>query len=49
MVSRILAYAAGRSNAGGSTWYGNVKAASLMARDVFQAIGNQEVSSPAAA
>lgn len=49
MVSRILAYAAGRFNAGGSTWYGNAKATQVMAKDVFQAISNQEVSSPAAA
>jgi hypothetical protein len=48
-VSRLLAYAAGQSNAGGSSWYGNVKADQVMAKDVFQAISNQEASSPAGA
>jgi hypothetical protein len=45
-VSQILAYAAGQSSAGGGTWYGNVKANQVMAKDVFQAISNQEASSP---
>jgi hypothetical protein len=48
-VSQILAYAAGQSNVGGSSWYGNVKATQVMAVGVFQAISNQEVSSPATA
>jgi hypothetical protein len=46
-VSQILAYAAGQSNVGGSSWYGNVKATQVMAVGVFQAISNQEASSPA--
>ncbi len=46
-VSQILAFAAGQSNAGGSSWYGNVKEDQVMAKDVFQAISNQEASSPA--
>jgi Concanavalin A-like lectin/glucanases superfamily/F5/8 type C domain len=46
-VSQILAYAAGQSSVGGSSWYGNVKADQVLAKDVFQAISSQEVSSPA--
>ena len=45
-VSQILAYAAGQSNVGGSSWYGNVKTDQVMAKDVFQAISNQEAASP---
>lgn len=48
-VSQALGYAAGQSNVGGSTWYGNVKASQVMAVDVFQAISSQEASSPATA
>jgi hypothetical protein len=44
-VSQILDYAANQSNSGGSSWYGNVKATQVMAKDVFQAISNQAVSS----
>lgn len=35
-VSQILAYAAGQSNAGGSSWYGNVKADQVMASGIFR-------------
>jgi hypothetical protein len=45
-VSQILGFAAGQSNAGGSTWYGNIKAKQVLAKDTFQAISNQVVSSP---
>ena len=45
-VSQILDYAASQSNAGGSSWYGNVKAKQVLAKDTFQAISNQAVSSP---
>jgi hypothetical protein len=45
-VSQILSYAANQSNPGGSTWYGNVKATQIMAKDVLQAISNQAASSP---
>jgi hypothetical protein len=40
-VSQILAYAAGKSNAGGSMWYGNVKTTQELAKDVFDAINNE--------
>ena len=40
-VSALLASAASQSNAGGSIWYGNVKATQVMAKDVFDAINNQ--------
>lgn len=39
-VSQMLAYAASQSNAGGSTWYGNVKATQQLAKDAFDAINN---------
>jgi len=45
-VSQILDYAASQSNAGGSSWYGNVKAKEVMAKDTFQAISSQAASSP---
>ena len=34
-VLQILAYAAGKSNAGGSVWYGNVKPTQELAKNVF--------------
>jgi len=40
-VSQMLAYAASQSNAGGSTWYGNVKATQELAKNAFDAINNQ--------
>jgi len=40
-VSQMLAYAAGKSNVGGSTWYGNVKATQGLAKDAFDAIDNE--------
>ena len=40
-VSQMLAYAASQSNAGGSTWYGQVKATQVLAKDAFDAINNQ--------
>jgi hypothetical protein len=39
-VSQMLVYAASQSNAGGSTWYGNVKATQGLAKDAFDAINN---------
>lgn len=39
-VSQILAYAASQSNAGGSTWYGQVKATQELAKNTFDAINN---------
>jgi hypothetical protein len=45
-VSQILDYAAGQSNASGSSWYGNVKTKQVLAKDAFQAISNLAVSSP---
>ena len=39
-VSQILSYAAGQSNAGGSTWYGNVKSTQEPAKDTLDAINN---------
>jgi hypothetical protein len=40
-VSQMLAYAGSQSNTGGSTWYGNVKATQVLAKDAFDAINNQ--------
>jgi hypothetical protein len=45
-VSQILAYAASQSNVGGSTWYGNVKANQVKAKNVFDAINNQVAFAP---
>jgi hypothetical protein len=39
-VSQLLAYAASQSNAGGGTWYANVKATQGLAKDAFDAINN---------
>src|SRR3954447_4811026 len=40
-VSQLLTQAASQSNAGGSTWYANVKATQGLAKDTFDAINNQ--------
>jgi len=45
-VSQTLAYAASQSNAGGSIWYGNVKATQVLAKDAFDAINNQVALAP---
>jgi hypothetical protein len=45
-VNQMLSYAAGQSNAGGSTWYANVKATQQLAKDAFDAINNQVASAP---
>jgi hypothetical protein len=40
-VLQILSYAAGKSNTGGSNWYGQVKATQGLAKDTFDAINNE--------
>jgi len=45
-VSQILSYAASQSNAGGSTWYGNVKSTQELAKDTFDAINNKVAFAP---
>ena len=40
-VSQLLTYAAGQSNVGGSSWYGNVKATQELAKNTFDEINNQ--------
>ncbi len=45
-VSAMLSYAASQSNAGGSTWYGNVKATQELAKNAFDAINNQVAFAP---
>jgi len=45
-VLGILSYAASQSNVGGTTWYGNVKATQVLAKDAFDAINNQVAFSP---
>jgi uncharacterized repeat protein (TIGR01451 family) len=45
-VSQMLTYAAGQSNVGGSTWYGNNKPLQEKAKDAFDAINNQVAFSP---
>ena len=39
-VLELLTYAAGQSNVGGTTWYGQVKATQGLAKDTFDAINN---------
>lgn len=39
-VSNMLTYAAGKSNVGGSAWYGQIKATQGLAKDAFDAINN---------
>ena len=39
-VAQILMYAAAQSNAGGSSWYGNVKSTQELAKDTFDAVNN---------
>jgi hypothetical protein len=39
-VSQLLTYAASQSNAGGSAWYGQVKATQELAKNTFDAINN---------
>ena len=41
-VLQMLTYAASQSNAGGSTWYGNVKPTQELAKDAFDAINNEK-------
>jgi hypothetical protein len=45
-VSQIVAYAAGQSNVGGSTWYGNVGSTEELAKLTFGAINDQRVFAP---
>jgi hypothetical protein len=45
-VLQILTYAGGKSNSGGSSWYGQVKATQELAKDTFDAINNQVAFEP---
>jgi len=45
-IQAMINYAASQSNAGGSLWYGNVKATQGLAKDAFDAINNQKVFAP---
>ena len=45
-VLQILSYAGSQSNVGGSTWYANVKATQVLAKDAFDAINNQVAFAP---
>jgi hypothetical protein len=45
-VLQMLAYAASQSNSGGSTWYANVKATQVKAKDAFDAVNNQVAFAP---
>ena len=45
-VSQILTYAASQSNAGGTAWYGQVKATQELAKDTFDALNNQLAFAP---
>jgi hypothetical protein len=38
--------ASSQSNAGGSTWYGNVKNAQRLAKDLFDAVNNNVALAP---
>ncbi|HET7419202.1 MAG TPA: hypothetical protein VFL27_02345, partial [Candidatus Dormibacteraeota bacterium] len=45
-VSQMLAWAAGQSNSGGSSWYGQNKATQGLAKDAFDSVNNQNAVSP---
>jgi len=45
-VLQLLTYAGGKSNAGGSSWYGQVKATQELAKDTFDAINNEVAFEP---
>jgi hypothetical protein len=45
-VLQALAYAASKSNVGGSVWYGQVKATQVLAETLFDAINNNTVTGP---
>ncbi len=45
-VAEALTFAASQSNAGGSTWYRNVKATQTLAKDLFDAINNNRAFGP---
>jgi hypothetical protein len=45
-VLQILTYAGSKSNSGGSSWYGQVKATQELAKDTFDAINNQVAFGP---
>jgi hypothetical protein len=45
-VLELLTYAGSKSNAGGSSWYGQVKATQGLAKDTFDAINNQVAFGP---
>jgi hypothetical protein len=45
-VMDMLLYENNVSNAGGSTWYGNVKSTQEMAKNAFDAINNQVAFAP---
>jgi hypothetical protein len=45
-VSDMLDYAASQSNAGGTVWYGQVKATQELAKDAFDAINNMVATAP---
>jgi hypothetical protein len=45
-VMDMLTYAASKSNAGGSLWYGNVKSTQELAKDAFDAINNSWAFGP---
>jgi hypothetical protein len=43
-IQQMLTYAAGQSDTGGVTWYGQVKATQVLAKDAFDAINNQNAN-----
>ncbi len=45
-VSQMLAHAASQANAGGSLWYGNIKATQELAKNAFDAINNRVAFAP---
>ena len=45
-VLQLLTYAGSKSNAGGSSWYGQVKATQGLAKDTFDAINNEVAFEP---
>jgi hypothetical protein len=45
-VSQMLVFAASQSNAGGSSWYGNVKSLQQLAKNAFNAVNNEVAFAP---
>ena len=45
-VNQAIAYASSQSNVGGGSWYGQVKTTQELAKNLFDAINNEQVWAP---